>query len=131
MTYWLFVEAGLLVARLVPFRKWLLVAAGQHPGVPGSREPDTPASLEVGGRGGAGEAAQNHRPGNPGLGTGEISSEPGLVVWRARSLQGAETLRGVAARELRWERRALGRARPGFLTSPENTPRTPTPLLLL
>lgn len=107
----------------------MLVAAGQHPGVLGSGDLDTPASQEVGGRGSAGEAAQSHRPGNPGLGTGE-TSEPGLVAWRARSLLGAEAQRGVDARELRWERRALGRARPGFLTSPENTPRTPTPLLL-
>lgn len=68
-TYWLLVEAGLSVARPVPFRKWLLVAAGQHPGVPGSGgEPDTPASLEVGGRGGAGEAAQSHRPRKPRIG---------------------------------------------------------------
>jgi hypothetical protein len=64
-TYWLLVEAGLSVARPVPFRKWLLVAAGQHPGVPGSGEPDTPASLEGGGPGwcwGGGAEPSSRKP---------------------------------------------------------------------
>ena len=59
-----------------PFRKWLLAAAGQHPGVPGS--------WELGWCWGSCAEPGASAQGLPGWGTGENPLEGGLGGWEGR-----------------------------------------------